>query len=112
VHNEVLQEYMAVKHPDYGEWVDWVFHVKFADVDGIIQIWRNGERIVDFEGDNHQVEMIEGAYMKFGIYATTYKTYRPESFRRVVYHDALRIADSTGSYDFVAPFNKIMDIRK
>ncbi len=73
VQSEVLSEtYMAASPPAYGEWVDWVIHVKFDDKDGIIQVWRNGEQIVDWTGDNHQIEKHEGAYMKFGLYSYQY----------------------------------------
>lgn len=103
VHNEVLQVYMASAPPAYGEWVDWIIHVKFDNEDGIIQIWRNEEQIVDFKGDNHQKEKNEGTYLKFGLYSSQYKTLKPGNFRRVTYHDALRIADYGGSYELVAP---------
>ena len=104
VHNEVLQEYMASAPPAYGEWVDWVIHVKFDNEDGIIQIWRNEEQIVDFSGDNHQEEKHEGAYLKFGLYSAQYKSNPPGvEFKRIVYHDELRISGASGSYELVAP---------
>lgn len=104
VHNEVLQEYMASVQPTYGEWVDWVIHVKFADKDGIIQVWRNGKQIVDWRGDNHQTEKSEGAFLKFGNYSAQYKSKPPGvDFIRVVYHDELRIAGVDGSYKLVSP---------
>ena len=115
VHNEVLQKYMASVSPAYGEWVDWVIHVKFADTDGIIQVWRNGKRIVDWRGDNHQTEKHEGAYLKFGLYSSQYETKPPKiDFRRVVYHDELRVAGVDGSYELVAPKGKKLadDARK
>jgi hypothetical protein len=104
VHNEVLEEYMKTVKPAYGEWVDWVFRVKFDDQDGIIQIWRNGEQIVDFAGDNHQVEKHTGAYLKFGLYSSQYrrKPLQGED-TRTVYHDEIRIAGADGSYELVAP---------
>jgi len=104
VENEVLQCYMATVPPAYGEWVDWVFHVKFADPDGLIQVWRQGKQIVDWHGDNHQAEKREGAYLKLGIYSSQYAKNPPRvSYRRTVYHDELRIAGSNGSYRLVAP---------
>ena len=104
VHNEVLQKYMASVPPAYGEWVDWVIHVKFADKDGIIQVWRNRKQIVDWCGDNHQTEKHEGAYLKFGLYSAQYEKRPPRTdFKRTVYHDELRVAGADGSYDLVAP---------
>jgi hypothetical protein len=106
VHNEVLQEFMASTPPAYGEWVDWVIHVKFDDRDGIIQVWRNGHQVVDWRGDNHQKEKSEGAYLKFGLYSAQYKSNPPGiGFKRCVYHDELRVAGADGSYELVAPRN-------
>jgi hypothetical protein len=107
VENEVLGEYMASVAPAYGEWVDWVFHVKFADPDGIIQVWRNGQKIVDWTGDNHQKEKHEGAYLKLGIYSSQYAKNPPRTvYHRTVYHDELRIAGPDGSYELVSPPGK------
>ncbi len=108
VHNELLKQYMATVPPAYDEWVDWVINVKFDNQDGIIRVWRNGVKIVDWRGDNHQVEKVEGAYLKLGLYSYQYKSI-PSSikFKRIVYHDELRIAGSNGSYDLVAPRDNI-----
>ena len=104
VDNEVLDKYMASFPPEYGEWIDWVIHVRFSDLDGIIQAWRQGTKVVDFRGDNHQVEKHEGTYLKFGIYSAQYeKNPLKGKTKRTVYHDELRIAGSDGSYDLVAP---------
>lgn len=104
VDNEVLEEYMARTSPAYGRWIDWVFHVKLSNTDGVIEVWREGTKIVDFRGDNHQVEKHEGAYLKFGLYSSQYeKNPLKGSMKRTVYHDELRIAGSEGSYDLVAP---------
>ena len=78
--------------------------MKFSDTDGIIQVWREGTKVVDFRGDNHQVEKHEGTYLKFGIYSSQYeKNPLKGKTKRTVYHDELRIAGSEGSYDLVAP---------
>ena len=108
VQSEVIKRYLATVPPAYGEWVDWVINVKFDDQDGIIKVWRNGVKIVDWSGDNHQVEKVEGAYLKLGLYSYQYKSV-PSSikFKRIVYHDELRIAGSTGSYASVAPRGNI-----
>ena len=104
VHNEVLEQYMARTPPEYGKWIDWVIHIKFADTNGIIQVWRQGTKIVDWRGDNHQTEKHEGTYLKFGLYSSQYKNNPLKtSIKRTVYHDELRIAGSDGSYELVSP---------
>lgn len=107
VDNEVLAKYMASVPPEYGKWIDWVIHVRFSDTNGLIQVWRDGINIVEWSGDNHQVEKHEGAYLKFGLYSSQYENTPPKTdFKRTVYHDELRIARSGGSYDLVAPRGK------
>ena len=112
VDNEVLKETMATVPAAIGEWVDWVIHYKIDDKDGIIQIWRNGKQIVDWSGDNHQIEKHEGAYLKFGLYSAQLNPAKsshismPAGTSRTVYHDELRIAGPGGSYDLVAPRGK------
>lgn len=104
VHNEVLGQFLASSPPAYGEWVDWVIHVSFDDVNGINEVWRNGQQIADYHGDTHQIEKYEGTYLKFGLYSSQYQSDPPGvDFTRTVYHDELRVAGANGSYDLVAP---------
>ncbi|MBG7611218.1 polysaccharide lyase [Polaribacter sp. BAL334] len=106
---EMIDGYLADVPATIGQWIDWVIHIKFDDKDGIIQIWWNGTQVLDWTGDNHQVEMIEGAYMKFGLYAAQFNPDKdfvismPQGATRTVYHDNLRIAGADGCYDLVAP---------
>ena len=101
--------------PAYGEWVDWVFHVKFADEGGIFEVWRDGEQVVDWTGDNHLTARPDGAYLKFGLYSAQYDPNAgswheamPLGATRTVYHDELRIAGADGSYELVAPRGGIL----
>lgn len=104
VHNEVLQEYMASVAPAYGEWVDWVFHVKFSDQDGIIRVWRDKTLIVDWRGNNQRSERHKGLLLKLGLYSNQYRSGRiPNGSTRTVYHDELRVAGADGDYGMVAP---------
>lgn len=104
VHNEVLETYMAETSPAYGEWVDWVIHLKLDDEDGIVRVWRNGSQIVDFTGETHQPAKVDGAYLKIGNYSAQLASEdRPSGYERVTYHDELRIAGPRGSYDVVDP---------
>jgi hypothetical protein len=90
--------------PAYGQWVDWVVHFQLSDTDGFFRIWRNGEQIVDWTGDNHLELRPDGAYLKFGLYSAQYRDIGlPEGHTRTVYHDEVRIAGEDGSYDWVAP---------
>ena len=59
---------------------------------------------------HHIEEMVEGAYMKFGLYSAQYKESMngplPDGQTRTVYHDEVRIAGENGSYEMVAPRSK------
>lgn len=103
---------LATLPPAYGQWVDWVVRVKFSDTAGIFQVWRNGTLVVDQVGiDNHLTERPDGAYMKFGLYSAQYDPSTHNSWgnpmdpgaTRTVYHDEVRIDDSTGSFESVVP---------
>lgn len=100
--------HMGTVPASIGEWVDWVFHYKIDDTDGIIRIWRNGDLVVDWTGDNHQVEKHDGAYLKFGLYASQFKNKAPmpSGASRTVYHDEIRLAGPDGSYELVTPGKK------
>jgi predicted small integral membrane protein len=47
----------------FGEWVDWVVHLKLSDTHGLFQVWRNGELVLDWEGDNHSALIKTSASM-------------------------------------------------
>ena len=102
--------------PDYGKWVDWVIHLRFSDTNGLFQIWRNGAQVVDWTGDNHLASRVDGAYLKFGLYSYQFDdinenyTRMPPGYSRTVYHDELRIAGSDGSYELVAPTDRLTKI--
>jgi len=108
---EMLDGYLASVPAQTGEWMDWIIHVKFDDKDGYFQVWSNGVKVVDWSGDNHQVEMVEGAYMKFGLYSAQFNPKNenyltmPNGSSRTVYHDELRIAGPKGSFKAVSPYN-------
>lgn len=103
VHNEVVQSYLVETPPAYGEWIDWVIHLKLAEEDGILEVWRNGKKIVDFTGDTHMADIVDGAYLKIGNYSAQLADGDPARYERVTYHDELRVAGPRGSYEMVDP---------
>tara|TARA_R110000850_G_scaffold60338_1_gene138571 strand:+ start:1407 stop:2231 length:825 start_codon:yes stop_codon:yes gene_type:complete len=92
---------------DKGEWVDWVFHVKWSSGDdGLVEAWKNGEKIVSDKGRNCGPGEF-APYFKFGIYKWPWKEL-PEKTpstlaRRTLYIDEIRIGDKTASYQLVSP---------
>ena len=88
-----------------GVWTDWVFHVKWSyQADGILEIWKNGEKVVDQKGPN-TFNDAKGPYFKMGLYKGWKDPDRPSDAvnKRVLYHDEFRMAGADASYTDVAP---------
>jgi hypothetical protein len=86
-------------------WTDWVVHVKWSyQSDGILQVWRNGEKVVDQNGPN-AFNDAHGPIFKMGLYKGWTKPETPSDAvsRRVLYHDEFRMAGPGATYQDVAP---------
>jgi hypothetical protein len=77
-----------------------------AGGDGRLSIWKDGQPVPGFtnkQGKN-TYNSTYGNYMKIGIYKWAWSQGKPsDTTERHMYHDALRIADGSGSYAAVAP---------
>ncbi len=86
-----------------GRWVDWVVHAKWSEkIDGFWTIWKDGVEVVNERNIVTQYPETLGPYAKFGQYHSVSK----DVPINVVYFDEYRVADSTGSYELVAPDGK------
>jgi|tagenome__1003787_1003787.scaffolds.fasta_scaffold20781802_1 hypothetical protein len=101
------------------EWTDWVVHVRWsAASDGLLEIWRNGQRVPGFAPKRGRNTFSNSSrhYMKIGIYKWQWNDAAPVApgcpkpgpdhsmqSRRVMYHDEVRIVDARGTYATVAP---------
>ncbi|MEM9450624.1 MAG: polysaccharide lyase [Cyanobacteria bacterium P01_E01_bin.6] len=87
-----------------GAWIDWVVHVNWSyKADGVLQIWKDDELIVDKTGPTSFNDQ-NYPYMKFGIYKWIWKDpawLDPEDYSkvntRVLYFDDVVIQDAIGS---------------
>ncbi len=88
-----------------GEWANWVFHVKWShNSDGILQVWKDGQLIVDKKGPNTYNDQV-GPYFKIGVYKPDWKE-NPQASntdKRVLYFDQVRIGENNAGYSAVAP---------
>ncbi len=88
-----------------GEWANWVFHVKWSHKsDGILQVWKDGELIVDRKGPNTYNDKV-GPYFKIGVYKPDWKE-NPQASntdKRVLYFDQVRIGENNAGYNAVTP---------
>jgi hypothetical protein len=102
-------DYTLIGECRVDRWVDWVVHVKWSTgADGVLQIWRDGDLIINKIGRNDDYpapgEPGVGNYFKMGIYKWPWSQGRPsDTDHRTMFVDELRIADEQGSYDAVKP---------
>ncbi|MBN1361484.1 MAG: polysaccharide lyase [Sedimentisphaerales bacterium] len=88
-----------------GAWTDWVVHVKWLyGPDGILEVWRDGEKVIDQDGPNAFNDK-DGPFFKMGLYKGWSDPNRPSDkvTSRVLYHDEFRMGGSEARYDDVAP---------
>lgn len=88
-----------------GVWTDWVVHARWSyESDGLIEIWKNGEKIIVWKGPNAYNDEL-GLRFKIGIYKPKWNDPRAKANirRRVIYHDEVRIGGNDAAYEDVAP---------
>jgi hypothetical protein len=88
-----------------GRWNDWVIHIKLAfNRDGVLQVWKDGKRIVDFRGPNCFNDELN-SFLKIGIYKPAWKRGEVTDVdRRTINIDEVRVAiGADGSYEAVDP---------
>jgi len=77
---------------DAGKWIDWTFHVNFADdSNGQLQVWKDGEQIVNdrgVNGDRHR----DSLFFKIGMYKQGWATGASSSINtRVIKFDDVKV---------------------
>lgn len=89
---------------DQNVWTDWVLHIKFSpDPDGLIEIWKNGEKVLTLKGKNTYRDKV-GNYFKMGIYKYGWKDgYVSTTSSRTIYYDEVRVGNEKASFSDVAP---------
>jgi hypothetical protein len=92
-----------------NKWVDWVYHVKWSPTsDGLVEIWKDGVKVISKAGANIYSNAIGGAYFRVGIYKWPWKQgSNPASTttKRVMYVDEARVGGELATYYDVAPGN-------
>lgn len=92
---------------DYDKWHSYVYHIKHsAGSDGLIQIWRDGTKIMDRSGQN--MYAITGDYhlpqWKVGVYKSDWNGTNTTSTNvRVLYMDDIKYGTASATYDIMAP---------
>lgn len=88
-------ETLNISNIKTGVWTDWIFHIFFSyDNDGFVQVWQNGELIIDYKGPNYYNDE-KGPYFKIGLYKWGWKGKSSKSTvkSRVIYFDDVQVSN-------------------
>ena len=89
-----------------GEWEHWVYHTRYSfAADGFVELWRNGERVVQWNQTGTAYNDEKGPYFKLGIYSWTWGK-RPgpplaNASTNVVIYGGFKQGDRESSYEEV-----------
>jgi hypothetical protein len=79
------------------KWVEFVYHIIHSDgIDGIVEIWRDGLKIVNHKGPNKYLESKDPQW-KIGIYKSTWAKGETDIKLRITYFDNVRIGDENAT---------------
>jgi hypothetical protein len=88
---------------DRGKWTNWVVHYKRSTKnDGVVEVWKDEKKLVDFKGVTSQNEEERGLW-KFGLYRG--REVEKEHFGNtyVLYFDDVKIAKGPNQFEAVRP---------
>lgn len=69
-----------------GEWTSFVYHIRFdKGGDGRLEVWMNGEQVVDYTGQIGYRDDLNTSYFRLGLYRDTMDT------PMTVYYDDVRV---------------------
>lgn len=85
---------------DKGKWTDWEFYVKWGwlpEHNTILEVYKNGVKVLDQKGLPNTTNDRDGVYFKMGIYKWEWgKTPSPSTTsKRIVYYDDVEIKEYT-----------------
>ncbi len=99
--------YRSLGKVEKGKWTNFVFHFRlsYRPGEGRIDVWKNGEKIVDNYKKGVGYNDKTGPYWKIGNYKPAWKPgHKPTAVtRRVHYVDEVSIARGADRYEDVAP---------
>ncbi len=94
-------EYIDLGAIPNNEWIDWVVHIKYSHTNtGILEVWMNGEKVIDRQNMPNSYNDDAYPYFKFGVYKWNWGS---DSSQKVIYYDEVRIGTENSSYDEVKP---------
>ena len=92
-----------------NKWTDFVFHVKWSTgSDGLIEAWKDGVKVLTFNGATAISGTTYAPYMRTGLYKWPWNptsSIVSTTTQRVLYVDDVRIGNASAGYYDVAPGN-------
>jgi hypothetical protein len=83
-------------------WHDFVFHIKHsAGRDGLVEIWHNGEKVLEVEGGN-MYDMVLPRW-KLGIYKSAWGSRSTDTDRRVLFFDNVKLGSERATLADMTP---------
>ena len=89
---------------ELGKWMRFVFHAHFSyepEGSGFVQVWLDGEQIVDYKGPNAFNNEAQLS-LRVGLYKRYHKELAQDQ-QQVAWFDSFIIADENANYDMVEP---------
>jgi hypothetical protein len=81
------------------QWTEFVLHVIHSGTDhGLIQVWKNGEKLITYQGPNNYDHMRLPVW-KIGIYKAIWNNNETPSSKRVVFFDDIKVGDASMNYE-------------
>ncbi|WP_439883483.1 heparin lyase I family protein [Pontibacter sp. MBLB2868] len=107
---DVRTEPSSPKRFDLGsvlkdQWQTFVVHVKHShNSDGLVEIWHNGKKVVNYAGGNGYDSSFESPRWKLGIYKSDWNYEETtDTKKRVLYYDEIRMGNERASLAEMTP---------
>ncbi|MEP3389136.1 MAG: polysaccharide lyase [Reichenbachiella sp.] len=74
--NDLVVQKLFVEPYVAGQWVDWIFHMKWdykGSGNGFVEVWKNGVQVVDYQGPNCYNDL-NNLFWTMGVYKWPWKT--------------------------------------
>jgi hypothetical protein len=89
-----------------GKWYHFIFHIRHSDSNGLVEIWRDKEKILTHAGPNsYPLQDYETPLFKLGIYKSIWTTTNTNTRIRVLYFDDIKIGNKYCTLnDMLSPY--------
>lgn len=98
------KELIDIGPQERGRWTDFVARFVFSsDDDGVTQVWRDGELVVDRVAMPNHYNNAKGPYLKLGFYKAGWLNNPTDVATRTLFVDAIAVFEGENGYSEVDP---------